>query len=72
LRSTFLICSLALSATASSQTQLPPDVAPFISVNVPILVLNHVRVIDGTGAAPKEDQALVIDNGNIQSTGPAS
>jgi len=39
---------------------------------MPVLVLNHVRVIDGTGAAPKEDQALVIADGNIQSIGPAS
>jgi hypothetical protein len=58
--------------TALSQAQLPPDVAPFISVHAPVLVLNHVRVIDGTGAAAKEDQSLVIANGKIQSIGPAS
>jgi imidazolonepropionase-like amidohydrolase len=29
-------------------------------------------VIDGTGAAPKEDQAVVIANGKIQSIGPAA
>ena len=72
MRSIFLLCCLGLSTAASSLTQLPPDVAPFISVNMPVLVLNHVRVIDGTGAAPKEDQALVIADGNIQSIGPAS
>lgn len=72
MRSTFLFCCVALPAAALSQTQLPPDVAPFVSVSAPAIVLNHVRVIDGTGVAAKEDQAVVIVNGNIQSIGPAS
>jgi len=72
LRPTQLLLCFSFAAAAFSQTQLPPDVAPFISVNAPILVLNHVRVIDGTGAPAKEDQAVVISNGNIQSIGPAS
>jgi len=38
----------------------------------PVFVLNHVRVIDGTGTAPKEDQAIVVANGKIQSIGPAA
>jgi len=71
LRPTQLLLCFSFAAAAFSQTQLPPDVAPFISVNAPILVLNHVRVIDGTGAPAKEDQAVVISNGNIQSIGPA-
>ena len=72
MRPTQLLLCFSFAAAAFSQTQLPPDVAPFISVNAPILVLNHVRVIDGTGAPAKEDQAVVISNGNIQSIGPAS
>ena len=72
MRSTFLICCLALTVTALCQTQFPPDVAPFVSVNAPVIVLNHVRVIDGTGAAPREDQTLIISHGAIQSIGPAS
>ena len=71
MRSTLLLFCVGLSAIAFAQTQLPPDIAPFVSVNAPVLVLNHVRVIDGTGAAVKEDQAIVIANGNIQSIGPA-
>ena len=70
LRSTLLACSLGVFAT-SLPAQLPPDVAPFVSVNSPVIVLNHVRVIDGTGAAPTEDQAIVIANGKIESIGPA-
>jgi len=59
-------------AAAIAQTQKSGDVAGFISVEMPVFVLNHVRVIDGTGAAPKEDQAMVVANGKIQSIGPAA
>jgi hypothetical protein len=70
-RSTLLICFVAFWSTALFQAQTSRDVAPFVSVNEPILVLNHVTVIDGTGGAPKEDQAVVIANGTIESIGPA-
>jgi Amidohydrolase family len=61
---------MALSAIVSAQTA--PDVAPYVSVGAPIVALNHVRVIDGTGAAPREDQAVVIANGKIQAISPAA
>ena len=64
---------LLLVATAAiAQTQKAPDVVEFVSVDAPVVVLNHVRVIDGTGAAAKEDQAVVIASGKIQSIGPAA
>jgi imidazolonepropionase-like amidohydrolase len=40
-------------------------VKPFVKEDAPVLVLNHVRVIDGTGAAPMEDQRIDIENGKI-------
>ncbi len=67
-----LLGSLIIAAAAIAQTQKSSDVAGFISVEMPVFVLNHVRVIDGTGAAPKEDQAMVVANGKIQSIGPAA
>jgi len=67
-----LLCgSLFIAAIAAAQTQKSNGVAPFVTVDAPVYVLNHVRVIDGTGAAAKEDQAVVIANGKIQSIGPA-
>jgi N-acyl-D-aspartate/D-glutamate deacylase len=36
------------------------------------VVLTNVRVIDGSGAAPKENQAIVIRDGNIAEMGDAS
>ena len=71
-RSTLLVCGLTVTVAISMQAQTARDVAPFVSVNAPILVLNHVKVIDGTGAEPKEDQAVVIAGGKITSIGPAA
>src|SRR5258708_26033222 len=61
-----------IAAMAVAQTQRPNDVAAFIAVDTPVFVLNHVRVIDGTGAAAKEEQAIVVANGKVQSVGPAA
>lgn len=36
------------------------------------LALDHVRVIDGTGSAAREDQSVVIESGKITYVGPAS
>ena len=38
-------------------------------MHAPVIVLNHVRVIDGTGAAAKENQTIVISDGKIQAVG---
>src|SRR6201987_1169738 len=68
-----LLCgSVLIGAIALAQTQKSSDVAAFVTVDTPVFVLKHVRVIDGTGAAAKEDQAILIANGKIQSIGPAA
>ncbi len=46
------------------------DRAQFIRIEAPVIALTHVRVIDGTGAAPVEDQTIVISEGKILSIGP--
>ena len=65
-----LIASVLLAAITVAQTQKASGVADFISVDTPVFVLEHVRVIDGTGTPAKEDQAVVIANGKIQFIGP--
>jgi len=72
MRFVFLIGTLLVATVALAQTPKAPDVAEVVSVDAPVFVLNHVRVIDGTGAAAKEDQAVVIANGKIKSIGPAA
>ena len=49
-----------------------PQVKAFVKVDAPVIALTHVRVIDGTGAAAREDQTLVFSQGKIDSVGDAS
>ena len=64
--------ALLCTSLAIAQAQNSNGVAPFVTVSAPVFVVNHVRIIDGTGAAPREDQTIVIANGKIQSIGPAA
>jgi hypothetical protein len=60
---------MATAASPEAKSSFSKDVAPFVSVPGPNVVLNHVRVIDGTGAAPKENQSVFISNGKIAALG---
>src|SRR5580658_505754 len=71
MRFLILFGSLLIAAIAVAQTQRAADVAEFISIDAPVFVLNHVRVIDGSGAPATDDQAVVISGGKIQSIGGA-
>ncbi|HTG16371.1 MAG TPA: amidohydrolase family protein [Blastocatellia bacterium] len=44
----------------------------FIRVEAPVVVLTHVRIIDGTGAAALDDQTIVIADGKIKSIGASA
>jgi imidazolonepropionase-like amidohydrolase len=57
---------------AQQQNRFQPGIEPFVSVHDPVVALVHVRVIDGTGAAPTEDQTIVIDHGKIAAVGSAA
>jgi imidazolonepropionase-like amidohydrolase len=72
MRRVAVLTFLLLVMSASVPAQNAPDVAPFVAVNASTFVLAHVRVVDGTGAAAKEDQTVVVANGKIQWIGPAS
>jgi cytosine/adenosine deaminase-related metal-dependent hydrolase len=65
----WLIAAVLLTGVATAQSAPPNDVTPFISVQAPVVALNHVRVIDGTGRAPKENQTILISGGKIASIG---
>ena len=54
---------------AWAQAPNPNARANFVKIDAPLVVLTHVRVIDGTGAAARENQTLVIRGGNIESVG---
>jgi hypothetical protein len=64
-----LIAAILFVSAAYAQIPAANDTTPFISIHAPVLALTHVRVIDGTGAAAKENQTLVIADGKIQAVG---
>jgi enamidase len=57
---------------ASAQAPNPNARANFVKIDAPVLVLGHVRVVDGTGAPARENQTLIIRGGNIAAVGDAS
>src|SRR5258708_16188281 len=48
------------------------DRQQFIRTEAPVIALTHVRVIDGTGAAPLDDQTIVIREGRVKSIAPSA
>src|SRR6185369_8570019 len=62
---------LAFAATALAQTP-GADVQQYIKIADPTFALTQVRVIDGTGAAAREDQTLIVSDGKIQAIQPSS
>jgi imidazolonepropionase-like amidohydrolase len=64
-RRTAILCtSLLLSLTSLAQ-QKPSPLAPYVKQSAPVLVLEHARLIDGTGSAPQEDMRVDIAGGKI-------
>jgi len=59
---------LLAPAFALAQTAAPDPV----SIRAPVIALTHVRVIDGLGHAPVDDQTLVITGGRIAAVGAAA
>ncbi|MGC2540100.1 MAG: amidohydrolase family protein, partial [Candidatus Sulfotelmatobacter sp.] len=71
-KAAFWLAGCLLAAGVSSAQTLSPQVRAFVKVNAPIVALTHVRVIDGTGTAAREDQTIILNNGKIESIGDAS
>ena len=65
------LCLLPATSLAQSYNDLSPDVREMVSVSEPAVALVGVRVVDGTGAAPAENQTVLIQNGRITAVGPA-
>ena len=55
----------AAPALAPPPAHFGPGVQPFVSVALGQIALTHVRVIDGTGAAPVENATILIDGAKI-------
>ncbi len=66
-----LMISICCAGLAQALQKLSPLTQQFVSVDASVVALVHVRVIDGTGAAPREDQTILIDHGRIAAVGDA-
>ena len=71
-RIVLVVAAIAVPVMLRAQTTFPPAVQAVISVPETRVALQHVRVVDGTGKAPVEDQTIVIDAGKIVAVGPAA
>ncbi|HTW47343.1 MAG TPA: amidohydrolase family protein [Acidobacteriaceae bacterium] len=69
----FVMCgaaALAQNAPAPSAAgSVPKELQPFVKVSADTVILEHVRVIDGTGAPAKDDQFVYIEGSRIISVG---
>jgi len=66
------LATLGLLATPELNAQRPTlstAVRAYIAVDTPVVALTHARVIDGTGAAARDDQTLIIRDGRIAALG---
>jgi imidazolonepropionase-like amidohydrolase len=68
----FLSCLFVSCCSLAAAQNFSPQVKAFIRVDAPVVALTHVRVIDGTGAAAREDQTVIFSKGKIESVGDAS
>ena len=71
MRKLLLLGLLVLCSFAVAQN-LSPEVKEFVKVDAPIVVLQHVRVIDGTGSPAREDQTIVLASRKIESVANAA
>ncbi len=69
-----LLCFILLPSLVWSQaaSKLSPRVRPFVREDAPKIALTHVRVIDGTGAAARAEQTLLIEDGKIAAMGDSA
>ena len=73
-----LVAGVLTGASASAApilatpVQVVPELQQYVKVAGGRIVLTHVRVIDGTGSAPSEDQTVLIDGPKIAGIRPAS
>jgi imidazolonepropionase-like amidohydrolase len=66
------IALLQLTICVATFAQAPQsDLKQFIRVDSNVVALTHVRIVDGTGAPPMEDQTILIVDGKITEIHPS-
>jgi len=60
-----ILAAACIAPIAAAIGEVPAALKPYLKEDSPVIVLNHVRIIDGTGAPPAEDQRVDIADGKI-------
>jgi imidazolonepropionase-like amidohydrolase len=71
----FLILASALAIAMEAEAQrapVGPSTRSYVRFDTAVLALTNARVIDGTGAAPRENYTVVIRDGRIAAMGPTA
>jgi imidazolonepropionase-like amidohydrolase len=69
-RATGLALAIGLVAAGGAQgTELGPLTRAYVSYDAPVIAIEHVRVIDGTGAPARDDQVVLLRDGRIVAVG---
>ena len=63
---------VATTPASAQRPTLSRNVRQYVAVDTPTVALTHVRIIDGTGVAARENQTLVIRDGRIAALGDAA
>jgi imidazolonepropionase-like amidohydrolase len=70
------LCLAALLSPRAADAQridaLAPQVRKYVAVGTPNVILEHVQIIDGTGAAAVADQNISIEGGKITAISPGA
>jgi hypothetical protein len=67
-----LAAVVQFAALGQSRPELSNAVKAYVSVDAPLIALTNVRVIDGTGAPPRENQTLILNKGVITTMGASA
>src|SRR5688572_4235989 len=74
--SVFVVAALITAAPQHLHGQraqsFSQTVRDYVTVDQPVIALNGVTVVDGTGAAPAPNQVVIIRDGRIAAVGPAA
>ncbi len=62
---------MADAGVTDDRPELASRVMDYVSVDAPVVALTNVKVIDGTGAAAKAGQTVVIEGTRITAVGPS-
>jgi imidazolonepropionase-like amidohydrolase len=67
-----LVPLLTRSLPAQRPDSLAAEVRKYVVADTAVVALQHVLLLDGTGAGPQPDQTIVIRDGRIAEVGPAA